>query len=500
MKRLLLVAIIASAMVAPSAQAPTRPPGTPEAVDAFVLAEMARMHIPGLSLAVVKEGKVVKAKGYGFADVERREPVTPETVFKIGSISKTLLATGIMLLAQEGKLTVDDPISKHLAGTPPSWSSITVRHFLSHTSGVLREGPAYNSGKVQADSVVVRSAYAQPLLFPTGSKFSYCNVCYFALADVIARVSGTPWDAFLTQRVFAPQGMTSMQTTTTAPVPRSAKGYEWREASGSRKADYAVFEKNNALRPSGAFRSTVLDLAKWDAALYRDDVLTRVSREAMWTPAKLTDGTTSRYGFGWFVGSLYGRRYVGHGGNMNGFSAEMTRFLDDSLTVIVLTNKDGEDIDGIANQVASAYLREQDEALLRDRLIRGDDALDVQTRLAALYLSHQSYVKALEVLEQILQKRPTDRTALLQMGFLGAEAGIALDRAESALTAFLALPPASGRGQGSGYPLAHYRLALIYEKRGEFGKARAELATALQLYPEYKLALEAEQRLRGRHP
>ena len=232
-------------------------------------------------------------------------------------------------------------------------------------------------------------------------------------------------------------------------------------------------------------------------------MLTRGSREAMWAPVKLTDGTTFGYGFGWFVHSLYGRRRVGHGGNVNGFSAEIARFPDDSLTVIVLTNKDGEDIDGIANQVARAYLVEEAEALLRDRLTRDEDTLDVQTRLATLYLSHQSsYVKALEVLEQIVQRRPTDRWALLQLGFLGAEAGIAPDRAASALTAFLALPPASGRGrgQGSGYPATHYRLALIYEQRKEFDKARAELATALQLFPDYKLARDAEQRLRGRNP
>jgi D-alanyl-D-alanine carboxypeptidase len=495
-----LVAFSLALAQATQAQPATRSPSTPDSVDAFVLAEMARIHIPGLSLAVVRAGKVEKVKGYGFADVERREPVTPETVFKIGSMSKQFIATGIMLLAQDGKLALDDPISKYFAGTPASWSSITVRHFLSHTSGVLKEGPAYDKGKVKADSVVVRSAYAQPLLFPTGSKYSYCNVCYFALADVITRVSGTPWDVFLTQRVFAPQGMTSTRTTTTAPAPRSAKGYEWREASSLRSARYAVFEQNSALRPSGAFRSTVLDMAKWDAALYRDDVLTRASRDAMWAPAKFTDGTTGWYGLGWFVGSLYGHRWAGHGGNVNGFSAAITRFFDDSLTVIVLTNKDGEDVDGIANQVASAYLLEKGEALLRDRLSRDNDTLDVHTRLATLYLSHQSYKKALEVLEQILQRRPTDRWALLQLGFLGAEAGIAADRAESALTAFLALPPTSGRGQGSGYPLAHYRLALIHERRQEFGKALSELTSALQLYPDYKLAREAEQRLRGRKP
>src|SRR6185503_17972303 len=119
------------------------------------------------------------------------------------------------------------------------------------------------------------------------------------------------------------------RTTTTAPAPHSAKGYEWREASSGRKARYKVSDQNTALRPSGAFRSTVLDLAKWDAALYRDDVLTRSSREAMWTQVKLTDGTLHWYGFGWFVNSLYGRRMVGHGGNVNGFSAAITRFPDD---------------------------------------------------------------------------------------------------------------------------------------------------------------------------
>ena len=156
----MITTIVALSLVlaqATQAQPATPPPGAPEGVDAFVQAEMARIHIPGLSLAVVKAGKVVMAKGYGFADMERREPVTPETIFSIGSTSKQFLATGIMLLAQEGKLTVDDPISKHLAGTPPSWSSITLRNFLTHTSGVLREGPKYNKGKVQPDSVVVHA-------------------------------------------------------------------------------------------------------------------------------------------------------------------------------------------------------------------------------------------------------------------------------------------------------------------------------------------------------
>src|SRR4030095_12141503 len=179
-----------------------------------------------------------------------------------GSMSKQFLATGIMLLAQDGKLTVDDPISKYFADAPSSWSAITVRHFLNHTSGVVREGPAYDKHKVQPDRVIVQSTYAVPLLFPPGSKWSYCNVCYFGLADVIAQVSGTPWDAFITKRVFAPQDMTSTRTAKPDPGPRGANGYFWNEKTFLHAARYKVAGNHTALRPSGAFVSTVLDLAK----------------------------------------------------------------------------------------------------------------------------------------------------------------------------------------------------------------------------------------------
>jgi CubicO group peptidase (beta-lactamase class C family) len=143
MKRLLLLAILAGAIVVSSAQAPAPAPlpqipgpATPDDVDTFVRARMARDHIPGLALAVVRSGKIVKVQGFGFADVEHKKPVTPDTIFRIGSMSKQFLATGIMLLAQDGKLSIDDPISKYFADAPSSWSAITVRHFLTHTSGV----------------------------------------------------------------------------------------------------------------------------------------------------------------------------------------------------------------------------------------------------------------------------------------------------------------------------------------------------------------------------
>jgi len=353
--RLLAVAAVAVAVACaapPSAQSAARSaPSARDTVDRLVAARMDSLHIAGLSLAVVRAGKVVKAEGYGVADIEHGVAVTPRTVFKIGSVSKQLLAAGILLLAQDGRLSVDDPVARHIPGAPAAWQGITLRHFLTHTSGVTREGPAFDPMKVQPDSVVVRSAFDVPLVFPTGSKYQYCNVCYFALADIIARVSGKPWDVFLGERVFAPLGMKSTRvTTTTDLVPSRARGYAWRNGRYVNATEFV------ALRPSGAFLSTVLDLAQWDAALYGDRVLVKSSRDAMWTPVRLTDGTTFGYGFGWLIDSAAGHRRTHHGGSLPGFSAGIVRYPDDSLSVIVLTNADAVRADNIAFGVAEIYL------------------------------------------------------------------------------------------------------------------------------------------------
>jgi D-alanyl-D-alanine carboxypeptidase len=323
----------------------------PDSIDRVVGAEMERQHIAGVAVAVVRGGRVVKAAGYGLADVERRVPVTPETVFKIGSVSKQFIATGVMLLAQEGRLSVDDPIARFYPDAPEAWRGVTIRHLLTHTSGLTREGPAFDPSRVQPDSIVVRSAFSAPLEFPTGSRYQYCNVCYFALADVVARVSGKPWDAFLAERVFAPNGMAGTRTTAAREAGRSyARGYAWRDGA------FAPMQQYVALRPSGAFVSTVMDLARWDAALYRDRPLTRATREAMWRPTALTGGGTSPYGYGWELDSIDGRRSVWHGGSLPGFRAFMLRMPNDSVTAIVLTNGEGANAGRIAAGVARAYL------------------------------------------------------------------------------------------------------------------------------------------------
>ena len=184
--------------------------------DDFIKAQMKRQNISGLSLVVVKDGQIIKSAGYGVADRKRKIPATPETVYKIASVSKQFIATGIMLLAQDGQVSVDDAVSRYLEGTPDSWKPITIRHLLTHTAGLVREAPGFDPRKVQSDADVIRTTYAMPPLY-TGEKYEYSNTGYFALAEIIRKVSGRPWSEYLADRVFKPAGM---NTTTQPTRPR----------------------------------------------------------------------------------------------------------------------------------------------------------------------------------------------------------------------------------------------------------------------------------------
>ena len=318
-------------------------------VDDFVQKQLAASRVPGLSLAVIKDGTVVKVAGYGFADLEKRIPAQPDTVYKIGSVSKQFIATGIMLLVQDGRLTLDDPIARYLKDTPPSWSPITIRHALTHTAGLVRESPSFAPTRIQSDADLIAAVYPLPLRFEPGQKWEYSNVGYFILADIIRVVSGRPWPEFLRDRVFAPVGMLSTwPTNTTAEIQKRAVGYTGNDNS-LRADDWP------ALRASGAFLSTVLDLAKWDAHLSTPRVLEADSRRQMWTPVRLKDGTTAPYGFGWHVDTWSGRPRIRHGGGLPGFISEYARFEDERLTIIALANGDDVDLPLLVSGIAQLY-------------------------------------------------------------------------------------------------------------------------------------------------
>jgi CubicO group peptidase (beta-lactamase class C family) len=260
------------------------------------------------------------------------------------------IAAAILLLTQDGRLGLDDKASMYLEGTPESWKDITIRHLLTHSSGIVRDPADYHPYNQQPVMDVIKAAYPLPLSFQPGEKWLYSNVGYYVLAETITKVSGKPWDQFITDRLFAPAHMNSTRTTTvTDIVPHRSNGYQWKDGRLVNAENWI------AVRPSGAFLSTVLDLAKWDAFLYSDRTLSAASRKLMWTPVTLNDKTSADYGFGWYVDSFLGRARIHHDGQFPGFRSDYERFEDDKLTVIVLANSDNASVGSLAVKIAGFY-------------------------------------------------------------------------------------------------------------------------------------------------
>lgn len=321
-----------------------------EAVDKAVAAEMQRQSIPGVAVAVIQNGKVIKIKGYGLANVELNVPVTTETAFKIGSISKPMIAIGVMKLVEDGKIKLDDRVSKYFPDAPEAWKDVTIKHLLSHTSGIMREAPAFDPFKVQADYDVIKSAFTEPLVFQPGEKYQYCNVGYFSLAEIISRVSGKPWAQYLDEILFRPNKMTATRVTSnTEIIANRGSGYAFRGKLSNE-------ESFRALRPSGAFYSSIADMVSWALTFESGITIKKDTIRSMWRPVRLKDGKNAPYGFGWAVGNLRGKNVVGHGGSLSGFRSDLTIFEDDKLTVIVLTNLSNGEPAAISMAVADVFI------------------------------------------------------------------------------------------------------------------------------------------------
>jgi len=332
-------------------------------VDALVGAEMREQRIPGLALAVLRDGKQVKAQGYGLANVELNVGVKPETVFQTGSVGKQFTATAVMMLVEEGKVGLDDKLSKYLAGTPEGWKDVTVRNLLTHTSGIAdytdseytKAGGLINLRGDYTEAELYQRFVQLPLNFETGTKWKYSNTGYALLGFVIHKVTGEFYGDFLQERIFRPLGMNATRIISEADiVPNRASGYEL--VKGEIKNQEWVSATLNTTA-DGALYTNVLDLGKWDAALYTERLVKRASFEQMWTPVKLKDGKTYPYGFGWFLNEASGHRLIEHDGAWQGFTMNISRYVDDRLTVIVMTNLDSEHAkpERVAHGVARIY-------------------------------------------------------------------------------------------------------------------------------------------------
>jgi CubicO group peptidase (beta-lactamase class C family) len=354
------------AVLAVFAQAPqpgkspsARSSSAPDKVDAFVLGELHRQKIPGLSIAVMRDGKIIKSKGYGLANIELHVPATPQTIYESGSMGKQFAATAVMMLVEEGKLSLDDKIKKYFTDAPATWDDITVRNLLSHTSGIKNyTTKAMDYRKDYTEDDLVKMAESLPLDFPPGTDWNYSNTGYVLLGILIHKVTGEFYGDFLQQRIFRPLGMTTMRIISERDiVPNRAAGYDL--VKGEWKNQEWVSPSLNTTA-DGSLYFTVLDLAKWDAALYTEKLLKRADLDQMWTIAKLNDGKPNKgnYGFGWEINKMNGHRLIEHGGAWQGFTTMICRYVDDHLSVVVLTNLDSahSDPEIIAHGVAGIYI------------------------------------------------------------------------------------------------------------------------------------------------
>jgi len=328
----------------------------PDAVDEYVQAEMEKQHIPGLSLLVSRDGKPIRAQGYGLANVELQVPVNPETVFQSGSVGKQFTATAVMMLAEENKIGLEDPLTKFFPDAPARWKQVTVRQLLSHTAGFTDYPKNFNFRKDYTEDEVLRIVERIPLAYPPGTKWSYSNLGYATLGILIHKVTGKFYGDVLQERIFKPLDMSTTRIISEADIiPDRAAGY--RLVKGELKNQEWVAPMINTTA-DGSLYFSINDLAKWDAALYTDKLLKRSSLQQMWTVAKLKNGqpNSGHYGFGWSIQEKKDHKVIGHGGSWQGFKTHISRYVDDKLTVVVLINQADAEPGPITDRVAEMYL------------------------------------------------------------------------------------------------------------------------------------------------
>jgi CubicO group peptidase (beta-lactamase class C family) len=320
-------------------------------IDSVVKAEMARQKIPGVGVAIIKGGEVMLAKGYGEANVEHHVPVTPETVFESGSVGKQFTSTAVMLLVQDGKIALTDPITKYFPNAPASWKGITVRHLLTHTSGI----PDYTTDamdyrKDYTEDDIEKIAFGLKPEFPPGSRWNYSNTGYVLLGIIIHKASGKFYGDVLHERVFQPLGMKSARIISEADiVPHRAAGYDL--VKGQLKNQEWVSPTLNTTA-DGSLYLSLQDYIAWDRGLRAKKILSPESWATVFTPVTLTSGKHYPYGFGWSIDTLAGKLRIHHGGAWQGFETYISRYIGDDMTVVALSNlgpsSPGLIVDGIA--------------------------------------------------------------------------------------------------------------------------------------------------------
>ena len=326
-------------------------------IDRFVSGEMSRQKIPGMAIAVVKNGEAVVAKGYGFANLEHQVPVTTHSIFQSGSVGKQFTAAAIVHLEEHGKLRLDDNIARYLPPTKARWGSITVRQLLTHTSGI----PEYE------DEVDWRRDYSERQLAELvgllrrrstpGQKFEYSNSGYLLLGIIIRMITGKFHADYIRENIFEPLGMKTARIVSDADiVPNRVAGYRM---SKDRILNQDWVSPTFNQTADGCVRLSLNDLLAWERGVRARALLKPESWSQIFTPVVLKSGKTHPYGFAWEIRQKSGQTVHSHDGSFQGFEAILTRYIEEELTIIALANLAEVDLAQVTQHLAELIRQER---------------------------------------------------------------------------------------------------------------------------------------------
>lgn len=440
MQRLILLLLLHCSFICFS-QIPKQALSVKKQIDDYIRAEMKKQQIPGLSYAVVSNGKIIDSGAYGYANVEMKAPVTHHTLFNIGSIGKTFTATGIMLLQKDRKLSIDDPINKYLDSLPETWKNITIKNLLTHTSGIkdyAHDFPGYSYiSKDRKQEITegqfIHMATELPLNFQPGERFAYSNSNFVLLGFIIHKLSGKPIGDFMKERIFEPAGM------------RETRYTDVREIISNRASGYLLDEDDNNKFINGIYVSnffskmgdmgiltTATDLARWCIAADKATILDTQILKMMWTPARLNNGLEvtglvgSNYGMGWAIGNHRGTTEIGHSGSfINGYTAYLSRFPEKKFDIVVLTNLNPTNIGIINYHIAGFFISQLENIGQMQQKKNADTAFTEKARSFVQSLGTGNY--DLSIVSETYTQRVNPITKLIfggaqpDLSFMGSD-------------------------------------------------------------------------------
>jgi CubicO group peptidase (beta-lactamase class C family) len=330
-KKILLLSVILSL--------PNQSFAQTDAVDSYLMRQMQKNHIPAISVAIVRNGKIIKLKSYGVANIELDVAATPDSAFQVASTTKPFTGVLLMRLVEHGKLSLDDPITKYISEAPEAWRQITVRHLATHSSGL---SDAYPTEKVKTADEAIQAAAKLPLAYTPGSRSAYGLTDFVMLARIMEKMSGQSFPVLLAEQIASPLGLTSTRFSNAVEngpvrisdlVPHRVPTYRWNGAT-QQVTEYLYPQWTYA---AGGLFSSAADLARFVVAIDEGKVLKPASLDAMWERPQLADRGEGDFAIGWTARTYRGRKTVGHSGGPA--LSDVIRFIDDKLTIVVLTNQ-----------------------------------------------------------------------------------------------------------------------------------------------------------------